>query len=45
MKSLGLGVRFLLVSATVPNICDIADWVGNPFEGTGFPAAVFEVSF
>ncbi|RDX56453.1 P-loop containing nucleoside triphosphate hydrolase protein [Lentinus brumalis] len=29
MKLRGSSVRFLVVSATVPNIGDVADWVGN----------------
>ncbi|KAI0333545.1 P-loop containing nucleoside triphosphate hydrolase protein [Cubamyces sp. BRFM 1775] len=29
MKLRGAGVRFLVVSATVPNIADVADWVGS----------------
>ncbi|KAJ7112430.1 hypothetical protein C8R43DRAFT_1159023 [Mycena crocata] len=29
MKTRGSAVRFLLVSATVPNIRDIASWIGN----------------
>ncbi|KAI1794643.1 P-loop containing nucleoside triphosphate hydrolase protein [Ganoderma leucocontextum] len=29
MKLRGTSVRFLVVSATVPNIADVADWVGN----------------
>lgn len=28
MKSLGSGVRFVAVSATVPNIGDVATWLG-----------------
>ncbi|KAF8499942.1 P-loop containing nucleoside triphosphate hydrolase protein, partial [Gautieria morchelliformis] len=40
MKTRGTSVRFVLVSATVPNIDDIAAWIGN---GTsGGPATVFE---
>ncbi|KAF7295289.1 DEAD/DEAH-box DNA helicase [Mycena indigotica] len=40
MKSRGSSVRFLLVSATVPNIQDIASWIGDKRrEG---PAIVFE---
>jgi ATP-dependent DNA helicase HFM1/MER3 len=42
MKTRGSAVRFVLVSATVPNIQDIALWIGNkqPDEA----AIVFEVS-
>ncbi|KAI8989727.1 P-loop containing nucleoside triphosphate hydrolase protein [Trametes punicea] len=29
MKLRGHAVRFLVVSATVPNITDVADWIGN----------------
>ena len=29
MKLRGTSVRFLVVSATVPNLGDVADWVGN----------------
>lgn len=45
MKALALGVRFLLVSATVPNIRDIAEWVGNSLKGIGLPASVYEVRY
>lgn len=34
-------LRFIVVSATVPNIKDIAEWIGNK-PSTG-PAAVFTV--
>ena len=41
MKFRGSSIRFLMVSATVPNIGDVAAWIGN---GTsGGPAAVMEV--
>ncbi|KAI0664683.1 P-loop containing nucleoside triphosphate hydrolase protein [Cubamyces menziesii] len=33
MKLRGAGVRFLVVSATVPNIIDVADWVGSRVNG------------
>jgi ATP-dependent DNA helicase HFM1/MER3 len=36
------GLRVIMVSATVPNIEDVASWVGN-CAGDG-PAAVFQVS-
>jgi ATP-dependent DNA helicase HFM1/MER3 len=29
MKMRGSNIRFLMVSATIPNISDIAEWVGN----------------
>ncbi|KAI0780632.1 P-loop containing nucleoside triphosphate hydrolase protein [Trametes elegans] len=29
MKLRGSAVRFLVVSATVPNVVDVADWIGN----------------
>jgi ATP-dependent DNA helicase HFM1/MER3 len=29
MRTQGSGVRFVLVSATVPNIKDIASWIGS----------------
>jgi ATP-dependent DNA helicase HFM1/MER3 len=35
-------VRFVLVSATVPNIRDVADWIGSG-AGKQEPAMVFEV--
>ncbi|PIL24262.1 hypothetical protein GSI_14015 [Ganoderma sinense ZZ0214-1] len=40
MKLRGTLVRFLVVSATVPNIADVADWVGNSTDNG--PAAVKE---
>ncbi|KAF7311383.1 DEAD/DEAH-box DNA helicase [Mycena kentingensis (nom. inval.)] len=40
MKSRGSAVRFVLVSATVPNIEDIAAWIGN--QRLDGPATVFE---
>ncbi|KAH9901512.1 P-loop containing nucleoside triphosphate hydrolase protein [Cubamyces lactineus] len=40
MKLRGAGVRFLVVSATVPNIMDVADWVGS--RANGGPAMVKE---
>lgn len=42
MKARGKSVRFLLVSATVPNIGDVAAWIGN--EPSGDKAVVMEVS-
>ncbi|KAK0441977.1 Sec63 Brl domain-containing protein [Armillaria borealis] len=41
MKLRGSGVRFVLVSATVPNIQDIASWIGS-VRCDGGPAKVFE---
>ncbi|PBK78606.1 P-loop containing nucleoside triphosphate hydrolase protein [Armillaria solidipes] len=41
MKLRGSGVRFILVSATVPNIQDIASWIGSA-RCDGSPAKVFE---
>ena len=29
MKARGTSIRFILVSATVPNIQDVADWIGR----------------
>ena len=42
MKARGKSVRFILVSATVPNIGDVAAWIGN--EPSGDSATVMEVS-
>jgi ATP-dependent DNA helicase HFM1/MER3 len=42
MKTRGSAVRFVLVSATVPNIEDIAHWIGNKRHDDG--ATVFQVS-
>lgn len=44
MKIRGSEIRLLLVSATVPNICDIANWIGNSTVGPTAPATVYEVS-
>jgi ATP-dependent DNA helicase HFM1/MER3 len=41
MKTRGSAVRFVLVSATVPNIQDIASWIGNKRRNDA--ATVFEV--
>ncbi|KAK0463719.1 uncharacterized protein EV420DRAFT_1729062 [Desarmillaria tabescens] len=41
MKLRGSGVRFVLVSATVPNIQDIASWIGSA-RRDGSSAKVFE---
>ncbi|TBU35674.1 P-loop containing nucleoside triphosphate hydrolase protein [Dichomitus squalens] len=43
MKLRGTSVRFIVVSATVPNIGDVADWIGNNSD-TG-PATIKEVRF
>ncbi|THH08313.1 hypothetical protein EW145_g2777 [Phellinidium pouzarii] len=42
MKARGLDIRFVLVSATVPNIRDIANWIGNPSINPEASATVFE---
>ena len=42
MKARGSAVRFVLVSATVPNIVDIASWIGSA-NNPERPAKVFEV--
>lgn len=41
MKFRGTSVRFVMVSATVPNIHDVAAWIGNGSKGG--PAIVKEV--
>ena len=41
MKTRGTSVRFVLVSATVPNIDDIAAWIGGG--PSREPATVFKV--
>jgi ATP-dependent DNA helicase HFM1/MER3 len=43
MKTRGKSVRFVLVSATAPNIEDIAAWIGSAT--TAQDAAVFKVIF
>lgn len=43
MKGRGSAIRFLLVSATVPNIEDIANWIGS--DDGSRPATVFQVRF
>ncbi|GAA5826052.1 hypothetical protein JCM5353_004194 [Sporobolomyces roseus] len=40
MKTLGTSTRFVAVSATVPNIKDVSEWLSNPDEGG--PATIFE---
>lgn len=42
MKLRGSAVRFILVSATVPNIEDIASWIGS--SSSKDPARVYQVS-
>jgi hypothetical protein len=44
MKTRGSSVRFVLVSATVPNIDDIAHWIGSQGQSNN-PAKIFEVLF
>ncbi|RYN41203.1 putative ATP-dependent DNA helicase [Alternaria arborescens] len=39
MKSIGTGVRFVALSATVPNLNDIAAWLGKNFSALDTPAA------
>jgi replicative superfamily II helicase len=43
MRTRGSAVRFVLVSATVPNIEDIASWIGSASQ-LDEPAKVHEVS-
>lgn len=43
MKTRGKHVRFLLVSATVPNIDDVAVWIGNGSSSNDGPATVYSV--
>ncbi|KAI6045611.1 hypothetical protein EDC04DRAFT_2888628 [Pisolithus marmoratus] len=42
MKARGPAVRFLLVSATVPNVEDIASWIGS-IDGKDRPATIYQV--
>ena len=42
MKARGSGTRFLLISATVPNVEDVAGWIGSN-DGRGQPARIFQV--
>ncbi|KAI6028575.1 hypothetical protein F5J12DRAFT_889093 [Pisolithus orientalis] len=42
MKARVPAVRFLLVSATVPNVEDIANWIGSS-DGADHPATIFQV--
>ncbi|KAI6127699.1 hypothetical protein EV401DRAFT_1854086 [Pisolithus croceorrhizus] len=41
MKARGPAVRFLLVSATVPNVEDIASWIGS-YDAADRPATIFQ---
>jgi ATP-dependent DNA helicase HFM1/MER3 len=43
MRTRGSAVRFVLVSATVPNIEDIASWIGSA-DHQEKPAKVYKVS-
>ncbi|KAG0697011.1 DEAD-domain-containing protein [Suillus ampliporus] len=42
MKARGSDVRFLLVSATVPNIEDVASWIGSNHASTDHPGQIFQ---
>ncbi|KAG2147242.1 Sec63 Brl domain-containing protein [Suillus cothurnatus] len=42
MKARGSDVRFLLVSATVPNIEDVASWIGSSHVSRDHPGQIFE---
>lgn len=39
MQSIGANVRFIALSATIPNSNDIADWLGKDSSHPGLPAA------
>ncbi|KAF8559747.1 P-loop containing nucleoside triphosphate hydrolase protein [Imleria badia] len=41
MKARGSGTRFLLISATVPNVEDVAGWIGSR-GGSDQPARIFQ---
>ncbi|KAG1891431.1 P-loop containing nucleoside triphosphate hydrolase protein [Suillus subluteus] len=43
MKARGSNVRFLLVSATVPNIEDVASWIGSNYASSDHPGQIFQV--
>lgn len=43
MKLRGTSVRFVLLSATAPNICDIAAWIGLGEYNNDKPAETFAV--
>jgi ATP-dependent DNA helicase HFM1/MER3 len=42
MKTRGTAVRFVMVSATVPNIEDVANWIRSADDNS--PAVVFQVN-
>ncbi|KAG1756350.1 DEAD-domain-containing protein, partial [Suillus paluster] len=42
MKARGSDVRFLLVSATVPNIEDVANWIGSNHASSDHPGQIFQ---
>ncbi|KAG2146850.1 Sec63 Brl domain-containing protein [Suillus bovinus] len=42
MKARGSNVRFLLVSATVPNIEDVASWIGSKHASSDHPGQIFQ---
>lgn len=42
MKARGSGIRFILISATVPNVEDVACWIGSN-DGSDRPAGIFQV--
>ncbi|KAG1789378.1 uncharacterized protein HD556DRAFT_1446994 [Suillus plorans] len=42
MKARGFDVRFLLVSATVPNIEDVASWIGSNHASSDDPGQIFQ---
>ncbi|KAG2755826.1 P-loop containing nucleoside triphosphate hydrolase protein [Suillus brevipes Sb2] len=42
MKARGSDVRFLLVSATVPNIEDVASWIGSNHASSDHPGQIFQ---
>jgi len=42
MKARGSGTRFLLISATIPNVEDVAHWIGSR-DSSDQPARIFKV--
>lgn len=42
MKARASGIRFLLISATVPNVEDVACWIGSR-DNSDQPARIFQV--
>lgn len=42
MKARGFDIRFLLISATVPNVEDVAQWIGSS-DGNAQSAKIFQV--